>query len=186
MCRAAALASLDRQRILDPAQKASPDRNLRRQRLVDWTLVRDLQQARTLLVAEYAGEFHVAVELIEQTLRRLALLAVNGVNPRMPEPNGYGVERPLLAARVHRHGDRHAGSQRGEQEIVRLRSRVGPAGRHRHVAQEPMSSDRDLLCESGGAAVDRDNTQFHQLTALSCCTQKRSRRMRFTILPAAF
>jgi len=147
------------------ACQAGLDVNLRGEGAVDRALVGDLQQSQMLLLTEHTREFHVAVDVVEQTVGGFTLLAVGGVNSRMPEPNRHGVERPLLASGVHRHRHRHARSQRREQKVVRVGSCIGPSGPGGLVSREPVSSGCYLLRESGCAAVDRDDPRFRQLTA---------------------
>ena len=78
--------------------------NLRHQRPVHRALVRDVQQARPLIVAECAGQIHRTFDVIEPAFFGLARLTVGGVNLRVPEPHRHRLERPPLSSGVHRHG----------------------------------------------------------------------------------
>jgi hypothetical protein len=148
------------ERIPATTRQAALNAKLARQRAMDRALVRNFKQARPLLVAERAHELHIALDLVDRTLFRLAFLAVDGIDRRMPKPNGHGLKRPAFASSEQRHGHRGAGSERREKKIVRIGSCIGASGRERLVAHEPMSSDCDLLCVSGCAAVDRDRLRF--------------------------
>src|SRR6266496_5589015 len=120
---------------------------------MDRALVRNLQQARPLFVAEHTREFDLAVDVVEPTFSRFAILAVGGVNLQMPKPHGYGLERPALASRIERQGHRGASSERCEQQVVRVRSGIRPSDGGGLVGHKPMSSDGNLLCEARRAAV---------------------------------
>src|SRR5262245_6353981 len=152
-----------RRRILVAACQLGLDLDLRGQRAVDGALAGDLEHAILLFVTQFAGDFHGAVDPVEQSGIRLALLAVGGVNLRMAESDRDRVERPALAPRVH--GQRHRGarSQRSEEKVVGVRSCIGASRRHRLLACEPVSPDGYRLGKSGGVAVDDDSPCFRRL-----------------------
>src|SRR5213075_1046319 len=124
------------------------DMNLRHQRPVHWALVRNVQQTRALVVAEHASQFHDAFDVIEPPFFGLARLTVGGVNPPVTESDRHGLERPLRAPGVHRHGHRRTGSERRQQEVVRRRTGIGSADVDRLVACELMSSGGNRLREA--------------------------------------
>ena len=135
-------------------RKPGPNLDLRSKCAMDGALVRNLQNSPALFLSEHAPQLHLAVDVVEQSVWRFALLAVNSVNPRMTEPYGYGLEGPLLAPRRT-----SPSSSTCRIPAPREENRMG-WGRYRSrrrrwaVAHEPMPSRCDLLCETGCSAVD--------------------------------
>jgi hypothetical protein len=73
--------SLDAELIPAVVRQAGPDVSFQGEGAVDRALVRYLQQSKMLCLTEPADEFQVAVDVVEQTIGGLALLAIGSVNP---------------------------------------------------------------------------------------------------------
>jgi len=103
----------------------------------------DLHQPLPLRVVELAGQLDVAIDVIDRSLRGLAIGAVFRVNARVPQRHSHPLERPALAVGVHPH--RHGGArpERGQQQIVGCRPCV-VADRSWLVGDEPVVTGGDL------------------------------------------
>src|SRR5262249_7345338 len=87
-------------------------------RLVNGALVGDLEQSCSLFVAQIPVQLDLSLDAIEHALFRLAVRAIDRVDPRVPQSYRDRIELPRLASRVHRQGHGRAGSESTQQEIV--------------------------------------------------------------------
>src|SRR5665213_1303017 len=125
----------DAHRSLLASHEPRPDPDLGRERFVDGTLVRDLEEPRPLLLRQRSLELDVAIDAIEHPVLVLAVFAIRGVDLRVAQPHSDTLERPLLASGVERHCHRRARAEGGDQEVVGARPRVGPSRCHRFVRE---------------------------------------------------
>src|SRR3954468_9818295 len=106
---------------------------------MDGTFVRDLLEARALLVGEVAFDGDVARDAVGEGVRlALALGAVARVESLLPEPHGDALEPPLFAPRVECERHRDATAERGEDERVRVCARAFTE-RRRLVGREGLT-----------------------------------------------
>ena len=82
-----------------------PNVDLRDERPMDWTPLRNLQEPGSLLAGQLSRELKPPVDSIDVALFRFAFRAVHGVDPRVTKAHRYSLQRPTLASRVQR--DRH-------------------------------------------------------------------------------
>src|SRR5690349_18107192 len=123
------------------------------------THLRDLQQSGSLRCCQISTKLQRPLNTIEPRGVRLALRAVDGMNPRMGETNGHRLQRPAFSSRVQRDRHRRATAQRREQELVWSGTGVHAAVRNRFIRDETMRPRRNLLCESE-ARPSNDHFRF--------------------------
>src|SRR5260370_8697166 len=90
--------------ILGPLYR--PNLHLRRQRAMDRTFIRDLQEPPALLRIERAAQCDGAIDAVDHPFLGLAILAIAGVDSPMPHPDppplarhrlGFAIESKPLA-----------------------------------------------------------------------------------------
>ena len=89
----------------------TPNNDLGAERSPHRALVGDFEQLRSLCIVKEPHQLDLPFDLIEHPDLGLAIFAVPRVDPRVPEPNRHGFERPLLSSRVKSDGHRCAGPQ---------------------------------------------------------------------------
>ena len=101
----------------------------------------------TLLGCERAGQRDFEMNPIEHAFLRFALLAIFCVNAGMAHRDGDAVERPFLSPCVE--ADRHggAGTQSGQEIVVRIGGGGGAADADRLVRADVMRANGDVLQE---------------------------------------
>src|SRR5688572_29818980 len=124
------------------------------ERLVDGTLVRDLQQALLLFVVERSLHGDRAVDALDLSFSTFAVLTVFRVNAIMLEVDDHAFERPSLARGVHLQRHRAARSQRSEQVLVGTGSEIVAAGAHRFVCDQAMAPREHALGELSRERLD--------------------------------
>ena len=109
---------------------------------MNWATIGDVEQSLPLIVVEVAGQFDVAINMIDPPPRGFTLRAVFGMNARVPQRHSDPLERPALTVGVHPH--RHGGTrpERGQQQIVGCWSRI--------VANRPWLVGDELVLPYGG------------------------------------
>ena len=85
-------------------------------------LLRNLYQTLLLIDREVAFEADDPVDSIESSFLCLAVGVILCPDLRVRKLHAHPFERPLLSARVHRHGDGCARAQRGQGTLVRIRA----------------------------------------------------------------
>src|SRR5579864_7793437 len=121
---------------------------------MDRAFICDLKQCGLLLLGQWSGKVDVSLNSIEHSLSRLTRGAVAGVNLGVSQMDGNFLKGPTFSSSVHAHGHRSARAQRGEQQIVRRRSRVRAARGQWFIRDEATRARDNFLRESGGAASD--------------------------------
>src|SRR5450631_3809961 len=71
----------------------------------------------------------------------------------MSKIHRHAFERPLLRSRVKGHSHRRAGTECGEQQIVRRRPGIFPADLDWFIGGQPVWTDSDFLGEPGSVAA---------------------------------
>ena len=119
--------------------------------------VGDLHQPGLLLVAERALQRDLALDAVQLALLSLTLRAVLGVDLRVLQAHGDGLQRPLLASRVQRERHRRSGAEGGQQQIVGVGPGAVTAGLDRLVGHELVRPGGDVRGERGGDAANDDD-----------------------------
>jgi hypothetical protein len=114
---------------------------------VNGTFVRNLEKPLLLFRLELSHEVNVALNSVDLAFLCFAVPTIRGVDLRMTKIHGHTFKRPLLRSRVHGHGHRRAGTERGKKQIVGRRAGIFPAGLDWFVCGQPMWTDNDLLGE---------------------------------------
>src|SRR2546429_3831317 len=126
--------------ILGPLYRANV--HLRRQRAMDRTFIRDLQQPPALLRIERAAQRDGALDAVDHPFLGLAILAIGGVDSPMAKLDRHPLERQRLALGIEskRHG--RAGSQPRQHKVAGARAAVEAAYADRLLGQEVMRAYR--------------------------------------------
>jgi hypothetical protein len=88
----------------------------------------DRKQPLPLILSELTDEPNLDPDTIDQTIRASTFSGVIRVHLCMRQVDANTLERPTLARRIHTQRDRHAGSQRSQQELVRTRPAILASG----------------------------------------------------------
>src|ERR671932_2638898 len=128
--------------------------DLRDEGSMDRALLGDLQELRSLLVAQRPGQLHVQLDPVDPPFFGLALGTVGSVYSRVPEPGRHALQRPALASGVHPDGYRRARAQSREQQVVGRGSLVVSAHALWFVGQYLVWTDGDLLGKPFGVSMD--------------------------------
>src|SRR5712691_13454358 len=105
---------------------------------MDGAFICNLEQLGSLFRRQGSSKVNVPLNPIKQSFFGFALGAIGSVDLRVSQIDSNLLERPSFPSSVHPNGDRSAGSQGGEQKIVRRRSRVRATRRYRLVGSYPM------------------------------------------------
>ena len=92
------------------------------------TFLGDRKQSLPLLVRELTDEPNLDLDTIDESFLASAFGGIIRVHLCMRQIDANTLERPTLARRVHAQGDRHAGSQRSQKELVRTRPAILASG----------------------------------------------------------
>jgi hypothetical protein len=147
----------------------SPERRLDdrigSQRLVDWALVRDLEQPLLLLVVEWTLECDLAMDALDLSVASFAtVFAVLGVDAIVRELDDRALERPTLSLGVHLQSHRSASTERGQEEVVRAWTEIVASEAGRFICDQLMFSCRHGLRELAGSSfyanADGDRRRF--------------------------
>src|SRR5437879_8772924 len=98
---------------------------------MDGTFICNLEQLRSLFGRQGSSKVNVPLNPIKHSFFGFALGAIGSVDLRVSQIDSNLLERPSFPSSIHPNGDRSAGSQGGEQKIVRRRSRVRATYRQR-------------------------------------------------------
>ena len=129
-----------------------------------------ISMSRARCSASVALEADHTIDVVDLAFFGLALRAIAGVDFLMPKPDLDPLQRDLLVVGVKPHGHRRAGAERREQEIVRSRSAVEPAGLDRLIGQQPVRAGDDFLLELTPARF------AHHDAAFCACRRPAARR----------
>ena len=116
-------------------------------------LARNLEQPLLLFRVELSHQVNVALNSVDLAFPSFAVLTIRGVALRMTKIHGHTFKRPLLRSRVHGHGHRRAGTERGEKQIIGRRPGIFPADLDWFVRGQPMWTGNDLLGKPRGVAA---------------------------------
>jgi hypothetical protein len=86
------------------------DVDLRDQRTVNRTSLRDFEEPCALLVSQLAGELETPFNALDVSFLCFAVSAIHGVHPRMTQVHRDVLQGPTLASRVQRDSHRRSGS----------------------------------------------------------------------------
>ena len=112
-----------------------------------WTTSSDLKQPRTLGIVEIPSHPDLALDLIEHSLFRLAILTVPGVYPPVTEPHLNALQRESFPLRIHAECHGRSRSKRDKQVFVGSGAAIGATKGFRLIPQEFVSSGFGLLGE---------------------------------------
>jgi hypothetical protein len=92
------------------------------------TFLGDRKQSLPLLVRELTDEPNLDLDTIDQSILASTCSGVIRVHLWKRQVDANTLQRPTLARRVHAQGDRFAGSQRSQKELVRTRPAILASG----------------------------------------------------------
>jgi len=92
------------------------------------TFLGDRKQSLPLLIREFTDEPKLDLDAIDETILARAFSGVIRVRLCVRQIDTNTLKRPTLARRIHSQGDREAGAQRSQKELVRTRSAILASG----------------------------------------------------------
>src|SRR5439155_9656899 len=133
---------------------AGPDVDFGCQGLVNRAFPRDFHQLRALFVGQLALEVNLEFDPINSAFLGFAFLAIRRMDFEMTKRNRNAFERPFSLAREETDRHRRARAERGEQKIVRRRTRFGSAECARLIGAESMRPYFNFLRKVGSSSAD--------------------------------
>jgi hypothetical protein len=97
---------------------------------------------------------NVPLNPIEHSLFCFALGAILRVNLRMSQIYGNLFERPSFSPGIHANGNRSAGSEGGEEQIIGRESCIRAACRHRFISSYSMTARDNFLSKPRGTTTN--------------------------------
>jgi hypothetical protein len=122
------------------------------------TSLRDLKKSCALLARQLAADLKPPLNAVDVPFFRVALRAVDCMDPRMTQSDPEGLQRPAFASRVQRDSHRRSGAQSSQQQIIRVRACISPAKGNRLVCAESVRARFNRLRESRRQTANCDNT----------------------------
>ena len=116
---------------------------------MNWALVRDLQEALSLLIAQIANQHNLPFDLINQSLPGLTDKAILGMDPCVRQSDPDLFQRPLFATGVHLDGDAGACPKCCQEKFVWIWTSITATRLDWLVRLESVSFYRDILQVSG-------------------------------------
>ena len=120
------------------------------------TFIRNFHQLGPLFVRKSPAKVNLALDPVDLSFFGLAVGAIDRVNFRVRQRNGYVLKRPTSSARIQRDRHRSAGAERSQKKVVGRWTGIGPAKSDRFIASKTVRTNLNCLGKAGGIAPDDD------------------------------